>query len=56
MSCLGLKDKNAVRWDTLDKKIYFDLEKGAFVGRLILEKSADGKIGMRIAKSEVNKA
>lgn len=50
MNTSELKAENAVRWDTFDNKIYFDLEKGSVRGRLIIRRDADGKIDMHLIK------
>ena len=43
---------NAVRWDTNSNKIYFNIERWSVGGRLVLQKSADGKIDMHIVKND----
>ena len=53
MNAQELKTGNAVRWDTYDNKIYFDLERGSVGGRLVLRRNADGKIDMYITKGDV---
>ena len=53
MNAQELKAQNAVRWDTYDNKIYFDLERWSVRGRLVLRRNADGKIDMYLTKSEV---
>jgi hypothetical protein len=52
MEMLELKPNGVVRWDTYTNKVYFNVEKDSFKGRLIIEKTADGKIGMRILRGE----
>lgn len=52
MNVCELKQENAVRWDTYDNKIYFDLERRSLGGRLVLRRNADGKIDMYITKGE----
>lgn len=50
MNTCELKAVNAVRWDTFDNKIYFNLEKGSVSGRLVIRRDADGRIDMHLVK------
>ncbi len=51
MNAGEMKLGNTVRWDTNDNKIYFNIER-SLGGRLVLRKSADGKIDMCIIKPD----
>ncbi len=51
MNAGELQFGNTVRWDTNDNKIYFNIER-SLGGRLVLRKSADGKIDMCVVKTE----
>lgn len=52
MNISELKYGGAVRWDTFDNKIYFNIEKGSVGGRLVLKKDSDGKIDMYILNGD----
>lgn len=43
---------NAVRWDTNSNKIYFNIDRWSVGGRLVLQKSADGRINMHVIKND----
>lgn len=53
METAGVKTAVAMQWDTGSNKVYFNVEKGSLEGRLILQKTSDGKIDMQIIRSEI---
>lgn len=48
MESAVLQSCSAMRWDTYNNKVYFNLDRDTLKGRLILRKGADGKIDMQL--------
>lgn len=54
MDASGAIMKKAIRWDTSENRIFFDIQQRTMDGMLVLTRSADGRIDMRFKKGSMS--
>lgn len=54
MDASSVKTEKAIRWDTSENRIFFDIQQRTMNGMLVLARSVDGRIDMRFIKGNMS--